>query len=577
MDVWNANALIGTRLGSSTLERPLGIGGMGAVYLARQERPRRHVAVKVLRPEIAADDNAWQVFLARFRREADAAAALDHANIVPIYEFGEQGSMAYIVMPYLSDGSLANFLLPGARLSVEQVVSYLDQAASALDYAHQHAIVHRDVKPSNLLLHPDGRVLLADFGIARPLNAADLPAVTSVFEGGDLTVTGAAMGTPEYMAPEQVRGETVSAATDTYALGVVAYTLLAGRTPFEGRDVNQILASHLTELPPPLRSMRRDVPRDVEEAISWAMAKDPTHRPGTTGAFARALHAASTGVPTAGRVASVRSRPQTILTATGARNFSNAAPPPMLSGGGTDAGFSPPPDGPDSPTLYDGAYRGGYGGRGGFGAPAWPSAPPPGETPPVIQPRTLGILALLGAAGVFLLILAVVLASGSFQNLFNFNQGNTGDIIGRATETVAPTATLAPSPTPVANWLSLSRSDVVFGCKGAKQTVTVTLTNLGPDSTDWSTKKALTAFQISVSPQNGSLDPQQSTTITLHYNPGLFALENDITFTASNHAAGDPAILHYTAPSCFGGNALSQPLNTHSAVKQSGDKRKGRP
>src|SRR6476660_1402780 len=94
MDVWNANALIGARLGSSTLERPLGIGGMGAVYLARQERPRRHVAVKVLRPGIAADDDAWQIFLARFRREADAAAALDHANIIPIYEFGEQGSIA---------------------------------------------------------------------------------------------------------------------------------------------------------------------------------------------------------------------------------------------------------------------------------------------------------------------------------------------------------------------------------------------------------------------------------------------------------------------------------------------------
>ena len=246
---------------------------------------------------------------------------------------------------------------------------------AALDYAHQHGIVHRDVKPSNLLLHPDGRLLLADFGIARPLNMADLPDVATAFEGGDLTVSGAAMGTPEYMAPEQVRGDTVSAATDTYALGVVAYALLAGRTPFEGHDMNDILASHLTETPPPLRSMRRDISRDVEDAITWAMAKDPSHRPGATGAFASALLAASTGVPatTGSTGTNFRARSQTLLAASGSRNYGDASSPMLASR--TDAGIFRVRDGPDSPTLYDGgAYRGG---RDGFGVPAWPSPPPP--------------------------------------------------------------------------------------------------------------------------------------------------------------------------------------------------------
>ncbi|MGE5334090.1 MAG: protein kinase domain-containing protein [Nitrososphaerota archaeon] len=567
MDAWNANALIGARLGSSTLERLLGIGGMGAVYLARQERPRRHVAVKVLRPGIAADDAAWKIFLARFRREADAAAALDHGNIVPIFEFGEQGSIAYIVMPYLADGSLANFLMPETRLSVDQVVSYLDQAAAALDYAHQHAIVHRDVKPSNLLLHPDGRLLLADFGIARPLNMEDLPGAASVFEGGNLTVSGAAMGTPEYMAPEQVRGEAVSAATDTYALGVVAYTLLAGHTPFEGSDVNQILERQLGAMPPPLRSKRRDVPRDVEDAILWAMAKDPSHRPGSTGAFARALHAASTGIPaTTGSFSTGRSPMRSIA----ASHRSPGTGVPVVSGS-TQAGVVTPPDGPDAPTLFDGVYGGG---RGGFGAPAWPSAPPPDDSasPPLIQPRTLGIVALLSGAGVLLLTLAVVLASGSLQNLVNFNPNNAGNIAGHPTATTMPTATPQPSPTPVVNWLQVSPAQVTFGCRKNDHSVRVVLTNLGPDSVDWKASKAspVTSFQISINPTSGTLDSMESKTITLSYSPGLFALNNFISFAATdNDQAGAPATVNYSAPACGfgGGNSAPTGLTPQQHVK----------
>ncbi|HEU5349393.1 MAG TPA: protein kinase [Ktedonobacterales bacterium] len=566
MDAWNANALIGARLGSSTLERVLGVGGMGAVYLARQERPRRYVAVKVLRPGIAADENAWRIFLARFRREADAAAALDHGNIVPIYEFGEQGSIAYIVMPYLSDGSLANFLTSGARLSVEQTIAYLDQAAAALDYAHQHGIVHRDVKPSNLLLHPDGRLLLADFGIARPLNMADLPMVTSVFEGGDLTVSGAAMGTPEYMAPEQVRGETVSAATDTYALGVVAYTLLAGHTPFEGGDINQIQARQLHEMPPSLRSKRQDVPRDVEDAILWAMAKDPSHRPGSTGSFARALRAAGTGIP---------STPSSFSTGHSAARLGMVAQDspgkglPILPGS-THAGVVTPPDGPDAPTLFDAVYNGGH---GRFGTPAWPSTPSSaGAPPPAIQRRTLSIIALLGAAGVFLLTLAVVLASGSLGNLVNLDPNGTGNIVSHPTATLVPTATPIPSPTPVVNWLRVAPTQVTFGCRKNDHSVRVVLSNLGPESVDWKATKAspLTSLQISISPTSGKLDAGATKTITLTYSPGFIALNNSISFSATdNDQAGAPATVNYSAPACGfgGGNSASPGLSPQHNVK----------
>jgi serine/threonine protein kinase len=555
MDAWNANVLIGARLGSSTLERPLGVGGMGAVYLARQERPHRHVAVKVLRPGLAADENAWRIFLARFRREADAAAALDHANIVPIYEFGEQGSLAYIVMPYLADGSLASFLAPDRLLPVEQVVAYLEQAAAALDYAHQHGIVHRDVKPSNLLLHPDGRLLLGDFGIARPLNMAELPGVVTPFEGGDLTVTGSAMGTPEYMAPEQVRGEAVSAATDTYALGVVAYTLLTGHTPFEGADINGILARQLTDTPPPLRAKRRDVSRDVEDAILWAMAKDPSHRPGSTGAFARALTAASTGVPaTTGSFSTRRAPIRSLMAAHNAGHSAGRESPVNgvgLLSGGTNAHIAAPQDGPDAPTMYDGVYQGG---RGGFGAPAWPSAPPPGAAAPlVMQPRTLGLLALLTAAGVLALTMAIVLASGSLGNLINLNNNNPAGIGAHATATPWPTATPRPSPTPVVNWLRVSPAQVTFGCKKGDRSVSVTLTNLGPSPVGWQTNKTWTP-QITVRPESGSLGAGRKKTISLTYSPGWWQLNGTITFEADTDRAGQAPTVTYSAPNCFGQN-----------------------
>src|SRR5438105_9193886 len=162
-------ALLGQSLGTCTIRRLIGRGDMGAVYLAQQDCPQRAVAVKVLLPELLADQASRIDFLARFRREADAIATLDHINIIPIYEYGEQEQVAYLVMPYVTGGSLHQVLEKRGVLPLSEVLPILEQAAAALDYAHAKGIIHRDLKPGNILFHSDGRVLLADFGLAKVL------------------------------------------------------------------------------------------------------------------------------------------------------------------------------------------------------------------------------------------------------------------------------------------------------------------------------------------------------------------------------------------------------------------------
>jgi serine/threonine protein kinase len=322
-DAWDADALLGAQLGGCVIQRTLAVGGKGAVYLARQARPKRLVAIKVVRPQCgcSGDTSAppGQV-LAFLQREADAAAALDHRAIVPIYAFGEEQEVAYLVMPYLPDGSLTDLLARQGPCSLEQMVRTIEQAAAALDYVHARRLVHRNVKPSNMLLHPDGRVLLADFGLAHAVSpaavdasdASDAPALdrSGAPPGGDehtgdrqeeerRPATDSApgdlvLGTPGYMAPEQVLNAAPSAATDIYALGAVAYTLLAGYPPFVERGVASLLRRQLTEPPPPLPCP--EVPPAVEVAIAWALAKAPAERPGSAGAFAHALRMA-VGLP----------------------------------------------------------------------------------------------------------------------------------------------------------------------------------------------------------------------------------------------------------------------------------------
>ncbi|HVB60075.1 MAG TPA: serine/threonine-protein kinase, partial [Ktedonobacteraceae bacterium] len=166
----NNNLLLGRTVGTFELQSLLGRGGMGAVYLALQSRPHRSVAVKTLMPAMFQDASIQDAFLARFRREADAIAALDHINIMPIYEYGEQEDVAYLVMPYVTGGTLRQVLEKRRILPLNETLSIIEQIAAGLDYAHARGIIHRDLKPANILFHADGRVVLADFGLAKLLN-----------------------------------------------------------------------------------------------------------------------------------------------------------------------------------------------------------------------------------------------------------------------------------------------------------------------------------------------------------------------------------------------------------------------
>ncbi|HLI08239.1 MAG TPA: protein kinase [Ktedonobacteraceae bacterium] len=279
------NELLGQVLGTCTLQSLIGRGGMGAVYLAQQSRPRRAVAVKVLAPGLLWDSKIRDEFLARFRREADAIAALDHVNIMPVYEYGEQEQVAYLVMPYVTGGTLRERLERRGILPLNEVLPIIEQAAAALDYAHQKGIVHRDLKPGNILFHADGRVLLADFGLAKVLKETTDADAT-------LTSLGTVIGTPEYLSPEQATGSLLDQRSDIYSLGVILYQMLGGRVPFTGATPVAIAIKHTMEEPPPITDKNPSLPHAVVAVVMKAMAKKPEQRYASAGELAQALRAA---------------------------------------------------------------------------------------------------------------------------------------------------------------------------------------------------------------------------------------------------------------------------------------------
>ena len=270
----------GQEVGPYRLDQRLGQGAMGVVYSATRDDGER-VALKLLRPERAAES----VSLARFIREARVAGGIDPRHVVPILELGEADGITYLAMPYYDGGSLTQRIAQRSALEIDETVQLAAQLGRGLDELHNRGVLHRDVKPSNILLDGAGGAALSDFGLAR---AAD---------STRLTAEGQILGTPHYLAPELIEGLEASEATDVYALGCVLYECLVGEPPFAGRGITAIGFAHLAEPPPDPRERRPDLSPDLARALLAALEKDPGARPTSGTALARMLHVGHSASP----------------------------------------------------------------------------------------------------------------------------------------------------------------------------------------------------------------------------------------------------------------------------------------
>jgi serine/threonine-protein kinase len=310
--------------GRYRIQRKLGAGGMADVYLAEDQELGRRVAIKILNSRHGNDDQ----FIERFRREAKNAAALNHPNIVSIYDRGEAEDTYYIAMEFLDGRTLKELIVGRGAAPINVAIEYARQILSALRFAHRHGIVHRDIKPHNVLVDGEGRVKVTDFGIAR--------AGTS-----QMTETGSIVGTAQYLSPEQAKGGEIDPRSDLYSLGVVLYELLTGKTPFDGETPVEIAMKHLSTTPKPPSALRPDVPRELDMVVMRALAKNPDERyqsademEGDLERVARGAKVSATTMDTATQVLRRPAAAAAVASATAATMIAPspaaAAPPPAV-------------------------------------------------------------------------------------------------------------------------------------------------------------------------------------------------------------------------------------------------------
>ena len=271
-----SDSLVGSRVGAYLITKRIGEGGVGEVFKGLDVMLKREVAIKVLRDELTSDP----VFLKRFSNEAQFLAKLSHPNVASVHAFLNEGGKQFMVMEYVPGISLDEFIRSGGPVPVERALTIFRKALDGIAHAHAHDIVHRDIKPANIMLADSGQVKVMDFGIARALDSQE-----------QLTRHGQVAGTARAMAPEQIRGAQADVRSDIYSLGIVLYTLLAGRPPFEGKGDHALMMAQLEQAPPSLHSLIGNIPPKLESAVMRALEKDPAARFQSVAAFARAVDA----------------------------------------------------------------------------------------------------------------------------------------------------------------------------------------------------------------------------------------------------------------------------------------------
>jgi serine/threonine protein kinase len=469
-------SLEGTNVGPYEMKVLLGAGGMGQVYRARDPRLDREVAIKVLTDALSKEPG----YLERFRREARAVAKLNHPNIVQVYDFGEQGDLTYLVMPLMTGGTLRDYLAHRRILPLSEALSIMEQVGGALQYAHERGLVHRDVKPANILMSAEGRALLSDFGIVRLVQPGDTSAT--------LTRKGAFVGSPEYAAPEMVVGDAVDHRADIYALGVMLFQMLTGQLPFIGSTPVALMMMHAQQQPPKPRSLNADIPPAVEAVMLKALAKQPAERYQTMAEFLAALRAASAAPAVEARPAQVRPGDVSDLptVATYGTPQAPGSGPAVYSPSGLGSGPPPAWVGPSSgpsgwapqgsgPSGWAPQGSGPSGWAPGSGPAVTPPLPPTYVTglagspsqPPSSQPPSISMTnptlarRRRRATSVLLVVLALVVLVGggatlalAASNGLLFKGGTatpstTAQRSPGATTGTTPTAGPSPTPTPV--------------------------------------------------------------------------------------------------------------------------------
>jgi serine/threonine protein kinase len=395
--------------GQYVIQRMIGKGGMAVVYLAREVHLARNVAIKVLPPELTFGHG-----VERFKREAKVAAALDHPNIIPVYRVSTEGTLFWYAMKYLEGQSLEQVLKERGKLPLKDAIKILHQVADALDYAHERQVVHRDMKPANVMLDSRNRVIVTDFGIAKALSE------------GTLTASGSVIGTPYFMSPEQGMGKPVSGASDQYSVAVMAYRMIAGRVPFEGDSAIDVLHKHCMVQPPPLESTAPGMPRHVYLAVHRALDKKAENRFPTVGDFVRALESpdALGAASPAASLGGTGAGDATLVVSSGAVSHADLATTPMPSMGRSMPGAADPTMATPPPT---------------------PQTIPPSSSLRIVKKKRspLGLV----AAGL------IVLGGGAAGVYFATRGGGAAEPVAQVpVETQAPAATpvpQAPPPQPV--------------------------------------------------------------------------------------------------------------------------------